>query len=63
MYEVARPENPSVILGPYHKYVLALCNDNNATPTVPLRKCVRQKDIVSLIKPSWFLIKHDCMSM
>ncbi|GFT17144.1 40S ribosomal protein SA [Trichonephila clavipes] len=37
-YEVANPNNPHEILGPYHSSALRSCIDKEATPVMPLRK-------------------------
>ncbi|GFS99640.1 transposon Tf2-6 polyprotein [Trichonephila clavipes] len=37
-YEVANPNNPHEVLGPYHSSTLRPCIDKEATPVMPLRK-------------------------
>ncbi|GFW68695.1 integrase catalytic domain-containing protein [Trichonephila clavipes] len=37
-YEVANPNNPHEVLGPYHSSALRLCIEKEATPVMPLRK-------------------------
>ncbi|GFT05896.1 integrase catalytic domain-containing protein [Trichonephila clavipes] len=37
-YEVANPNNPHEVLGPYHSSALRPCIDKEATPGMPLRK-------------------------
>ncbi|GFW83847.1 retrovirus-related Pol polyprotein from transposon 17.6 [Trichonephila clavipes] len=37
-YEVANPNNPHEVLGPYHSSSLRPCIDKEATPVMPLRK-------------------------
>ncbi|GFX95607.1 retrovirus-related Pol polyprotein from transposon 412 [Trichonephila clavipes] len=37
-YEVANPNNPHEVLGPYHSSALRPCIDKAATPVMPLRK-------------------------
>ncbi|GFW18870.1 uncharacterized protein TNCV_5133231 [Trichonephila clavipes] len=37
-YEVANPNNPQEVLGPYHSSALRPCIDKEATPVMPLRK-------------------------
>ncbi|GFV01577.1 tyrosine-protein kinase transmembrane receptor Ror2 [Trichonephila clavipes] len=42
-YEVANPNNPHEVLGPYHSSVLRSCIDKKATPVMPLRKRERPR--------------------
>ncbi|GFX31175.1 uncharacterized protein TNCV_2026771 [Trichonephila clavipes] len=37
-YEVANPNNPHEVLGPYHSSALRPCIHKEATPVMPLRK-------------------------
>ncbi|GFT60794.1 integrase catalytic domain-containing protein [Trichonephila clavipes] len=51
-YEVANPNNPHEVLGPYHSSALRPCTDKEATPVMPLRK-TQERQLC------WFLIEDD----
>ncbi|GFU49007.1 integrase catalytic domain-containing protein [Trichonephila clavipes] len=51
-YEVANPNNPREVLGPYHSSALRPCVDKEATPVMPLRKRGRPRKDNSAGSPS-----------
>ncbi|GFU91957.1 hypothetical protein TNCV_3765821 [Trichonephila clavipes] len=42
-YEVANPNNPHEVLGPYNSFALRSFIDNEVTPVMPLRKSGRPR--------------------